>query len=132
MTLYESLELYLNYKTEIITTLNNDKNTNIKVIQDENAEPIKLKNSPFLKTNYIKKTICFASLMPFTKELRNILKIIYQLYCVKTRDSSTIPLEKLQLYVIFAVSFETFILKDSLSVTFTKNVALKLKLYISP
>ena len=94
LTLYESLELYLNYKTEIITTLNNDKNTNIKVIQDENAEPIKLKNSPFLKTNYIKKTICFASLMPFTKELRNILKIIYQLYCVKTRDSSTIPLEK--------------------------------------
>ena len=45
---------------------------------------------------------------------------------------ATIPLEKLQLYVIFAVSFETFILKDSLSVTFTKNVALKLKLYISP
>ena len=32
--------------------------------------------------------------MPFTKELRNILKIIYQLYCIKTKDSSVIPIEK--------------------------------------
>ena len=94
LTFYESLELYNNYRTEIITTLNNDLKTPIKILQNTNMETVKPKDNSFLKKCYIEKTICFASLMPFYKELRSLLKIIYQFYCVKTMDSSIIPIEK--------------------------------------
>ena len=101
LNIYESLELYNDYKKEIIDTINNDKNTSIEILKDGINEVILPKTSTYLNKFYIKKTICFASLMPFSNELRNILKIIYQLYCVKTRDSSTIPIEKfLELVVL--------------------------------
>ena len=94
LTFYESLEQYNNYKKEIIDIISNEKNTSIEIIKDGNNEVIQPNTSTYLKKFYIKKTICFASLMPFSKELRSILKSIYQLYCVKTKDSSIIPIEK--------------------------------------
>ena len=94
LTFYEPLELYNNYKKEIITLLSQQNISSIEILKDGNNEVIQPNTSTYLKKFYIQKIICFASLMPFTKELRNILKIIYQLYCIKTKDSSVIPIEK--------------------------------------
>ena len=94
LTIYESLELYSDYKQEIISTINKNPKFSIKILQDKNTEVLKPSNSGYLKKFYIPKIICFASLMPFSKELRSILKIIHQVYSVKTKDSSIIPIEK--------------------------------------
>ena len=91
---YESLEVYNNYKKEIITNINNNKNTTIEILKDGKNEIIQPNTSYYLKRYYIPKIICFASLMPFSNELYNILNIIYQIYSLRLKDSSILPIEK--------------------------------------
>ena len=85
---YESLELYNNFKKEILNslTLNKTEKSNINKLPFET-------NSSYLK-QYIPKIICFASLLPFTKELTHILSAIYYTYSVKFCDNSILPIEK--------------------------------------
>lgn len=92
---YESLEVYNLYKKEIITNISNNKNTTIVILKDGQNDVVQPSTSTYLKRCYIPKIICFASLMPFSNELYNILNIIYQLYSTKTKDSSILPIEKL-------------------------------------
>ena len=91
---YESLDKYNNYKKEIIDIIKNDKNTNIEILKDGINEVV-LSNSTnvYIKRFYIPKVICFASLLPFSNELYNILNIIYHMYSGKVKNSSTIPIE---------------------------------------
>ena len=128
LNIYESLELYNNYKKEIIETINNDKNTSIEILKDGVNEVIQPKTSTYLKKFYIKKTICFASLMPFSNELREILKIIYQLYCVKTRDNSTIPIEKFLELVVLQIPIPLSIV-DQFEVQIKMGIDLMDKFY---
>ena len=119
LTFYESLELYNNYKQEIICTLNNNPNYPLKI--EDNNEVLLSSTSPILKKYYIPKIICFASLMPFSKELRSLLKIIHTLYCIKTRDSSIIPIEKF---------LEQLILQVPLPISIGEQVEIQIKLGI--
>ena len=91
---YESLEVYNNYKKEIITNISNNKNTTIEILKDGQNEVIIQSSSTYLKKFYIPKIICFASLLPFSNELFNILNIIHQIYSVRIKDSSILPIEK--------------------------------------
>ena len=116
---YESLELYNNYKQEIICTLNNNPNYPIKI--ENNNEIIIPSTNPLLKKYYIPKIICFASLMPFSKELRTLLKIIHSLYCIKTRDSSIIPIEKF---------LEQLVLQVPLPISIGEQVEIQIRLGI--
>ena len=128
LNIYESLELYNNYKKEIIDSINNDKNTSIEILKDGINEVIQPKTSTYLKKFYIKKAICFASLMPFSNELREILKIIYQLYCVKTRDNSTIPIEKFLELVVLQIPIPLSIV-DQFEVQIKMGIDLMDKFY---
>ena len=119
LTFYESLELYNNYKQEIICTLNNNPHYSLKI--ENNNDGLVPITSPLLKKYFIPKTICFASLMPFSKELRNILKIIHSLYCVKTKDSSVIPIEKF---------LEQLVLQLPLPISIGEQVEIQFKLGI--
>ena len=119
LTFYESLELYNNYKQEIICTLNNNPNYPLKI--EDNNEVLLSSTSQILKKYYIPKIICFASLMPFSKELRSLLKIIHTLYCIKTRDSSIIPIEKF---------LEQLILQVPLPISIGEQVEIQIKLGI--
>ena len=94
LEIYESLELYNNYKKEIITNINNNKNTTIEILKDGQNDVIQPNTSTYLKRFYIPKIICFASILPFPKELYNILNLIYQIYFLRLRDSSILPIEK--------------------------------------
>ena len=92
---YESLELYNEYKKEIIANITNNKNTTIQILKDgKNEEILQASTSTYLKRFYIPKIICFASLLPFSNELFNILNIIYQIYSLRLKDSSILPIEK--------------------------------------
>ena len=92
---YESLEEYNNYKKEIITNINSNKNTTIKILKDgQNDVVLQANTSTYIKRCYIPKIICFASLLPFSHELYNILNIIYQIYSIRLKDSSVLPIEK--------------------------------------
>ena len=91
---YESLEQYNNYKKEIINHISNSKNTTIEILKNGQNEVIQPKTSTYLKLFYIPKIICFASLLPFSKELLSILNIIHQIYSISLKDSSFLPLEK--------------------------------------
>ena len=119
LTFYESLELYNNYKQEIFCTLNNNPHYQLKI--EDNNETAMSSTSPNLKKNFIPKIICFASLMPFSKELRSILKTIHLLYCVKTKDSSIIPIEKF---------LEQLVLQLPLPIGFGEQVEVQIKLGI--
>ena len=92
---YESLEVYNHYKKEIITNITKNKNTTIEILKDGINDVVQPSTSTYLKRYYIPKIICFASLMPFSNELYSILNIIYQLYSIKLKDSSILPIEKL-------------------------------------
>ena len=95
LEIYESLELYNNYKKEIITNINNNKKTTIEILKDGKNEVIlQADTSRYLKFFYIPKIICFASLLPFHNELYNILDIIHQVYSLRLKDSSILPIEK--------------------------------------
>ena len=94
LEIYESLELYNNYKKEIITNIKNNKNTTIELLKDGSNDIIQPNTSTYLKRFYIPKIICFASILPFPKELHNILNIIYQIYSLRLKDSSILPIEK--------------------------------------
>ena len=71
--------------------------------------------------------------MPFSKELRSILKSIYQLYCVKTKDSSIIPIEKfieqivLQIPMPLAIN-EQFEVQIKMGMDLTEKIDKKTKL----
>ena len=127
LTFYESLELYNNFKKEIIETIKKDKNTSIEILKDGKNEVIIPNTNPNLKKIYVKKTICFASLMPFSKELREILKAIYQLYCVKTKDSSIIPIEKFLEQIVLQIPLPLLI-GEQLEVQIKMGIDLEEKL----
>ena len=91
---YESLELYNNYKKEIINNINNNKNTTIEILKDGHNDVVLPSTSYYLKKFYVPKIICFASLMPFSNELYKILNLIHQVYSIKLKDSSFLPIEK--------------------------------------
>jgi len=74
-----------------------------------------------LKEYYIPKIIYFASLIPFSKELRTLLKIIHSLYCIKAKDSSIIPIEKFS---------EQFVLQVPLPMSIGEKVKIQIKLGI--
>ena len=95
LEMYESLETYNDYKKEIINNINSNKNTTIEILKDgQNDVVLQANTSTYLKRFYIPKIICFASLLPFPNELYNILNIIYQIYAVRLKDSSILPIEK--------------------------------------
>ena len=65
--------------------------------------------------------------MPFAKELRSILKVIYQLYCVKTKDSSIIPIEKFLEQIILQMPLPIWI-QDQVEVQIKLGIELKEKM----
>ncbi len=95
LEIYEPLELYNNYKKEILDIIENAKNTSIKILKDGKNNVIQPSTSTYMTRFYIPKVICFASLLPFSNELYNILNIIYRMYSVKLKDNSILPIEKL-------------------------------------
>ena len=117
---YESLEVYNNYKREIINNINNNKNTTIEILKDGTNEIVQPNTSSYLKKFYIPKIICFASLLPFSNELYNILNIIHQIYCVRTKDSSVLPIEKF---------IEQIVLQIPIPLTINTQISLSLKFH---
>jgi hypothetical protein len=91
---YESLEIYNNYKKEIIYNINTNKNTTIEILKDGINDVVQSSSSTYLKRFYVPKIICFASLLPFSNELFSILNIIHQIYVIRVKDSSVLPIEK--------------------------------------
>ena len=92
---YETLELYNNYKKEIINIIDGNQNTSIKILKDGKNNVVQSSTSTYMNKFYVPKIICFASLLPFSNELYNILNIIYRMYSNKSRDNSVLPIEKL-------------------------------------
>ena len=128
LTFYESLELYNNYKNEIICAINKDPKNSIEIVKDNIKDNTQPEPNTNIKKNYfLPKTICFASLMPFAKELRSILKVIYQLYCVKTKDSSIIPIEKFLEQIILQIPLPIWI-QDQVEVQIKLGIELKEKM----
>ena len=127
LTFYESLEIYNKYKNEIITFLSDKNNSSIELLKNGNNEIPIPTTSTYLKKFYIPKIICFASLMPFSKELRNILRVIYQLYCVKAKDSSVIPVEKFVEQVVLQTPLPLSI-NEQLNIEFKLGIDLKEKM----
>ena len=91
---YEPLELYNNYKKEILSLVE-EKNSKIEIVKDGVNEVLQPSSSTYLQKFYIPKIICFASVLPFHTELETVLNLIYQLYSIKPKDSSIMPIEKL-------------------------------------
>ena len=97
----ESLQDYLNLKLEI-DKVNNDINNDIKNDKETN------------NNFYIPKVICFASLLPFTKELVKILSNLYDyfLYYKTNINENNIaimmnnsPLEKIVEQIVMCLPF---------------------------
>ena len=118
---YESLEQYNNYKKEIITNISNSKNTTIEILKNGTNEVVQPSTSTYLKKYFIPKIICFASLLPFSNELLEILTIIYQLYSVRLKDNSFIPIEKF---------IEQIVLQVPIPLTVNKQIDISFKLNI--
>jgi hypothetical protein len=88
LEIYEPLIQYFKYKKEIIDINEINKKKKTEIIND--TEELNEKCG----STYIPKVICFASVLPFYKELSNILDIIYRLYSGNS-NNSVLPIEKL-------------------------------------
>ena len=89
LEIYEPLIKYFKYKKEIIDLLKNSTKKKYEIIND--TEELDEKCGSI----YIPKVICFASVLPYYKELNNILGIIYELYSDNSNNSNILPIEKL-------------------------------------
>ena len=99
---YESLEVYrqilLKKKNFIFKSKNNDK---------ESDDEQNLGNSIIGCSNYyIPKVICFASLLPYPRELTKILKTLYNKY-LKIKEGYEYPIEKIIENLIFSIPIPT-------------------------
>ena len=99
---YESLEVYrqilLKKKNFIFNSNNNDK---------ESDDEQNLGNSIIGCSNYyIPKVICFASLLPYPRELTKILKTLYNKY-LKIKEGYEYPIEKIIENLIFSIPIPT-------------------------
>ena len=89
---YEPLTAYFNFKNEI------KKNYNTIKIKDDYDEKIDLNTDEIC----LPKIICFASILPFFKELSEILVKIYKLYS-KNKNNQIIPIEKLIEQIVLSI-----------------------------
>ena len=85
LEIYEPLTKYFKYKNDILDIYNKK----LEIINDIEELDDKY------KCIYIPKVICFSSILPFYKELNNILITIYKLYSDNLSNNNIIPLEKL-------------------------------------
>ena len=94
---FEPLSQYVKLKKEIIESSTKHK---IDIENLDKNEKITEETENKFSSYYIPKVICFASLLPFGKELKDILNYIYNYYLANLfiKDNSTknnlIPLEK--------------------------------------
>ena len=90
LEIYEPLTKYFEYKNQI------KELSNLEIVNDI----IELKDN--YKNIYIPKVICFASVLPFFKELSNILNIIYKLY-LNNSNNNILPVEKLIEQIVLSI-----------------------------
>lgn len=96
LEIYEPLIQYFKYKKEIIDINEINKKKKTEIIND--TEELNEKCG----STYIPKVICFASVLPFYKELSNILDIIYRLYSGNS-NNSVLPIEKLIEQIVLSI-----------------------------
>ena len=89
MEIYEPIIKYFNYKNEI-------KEKKIEIINDIKESREKYKHI------YIPKIICFASVLPFYKELESILNLIYKIY-INLENNNTFPIEKFIEQIVLSI-----------------------------
>lgn len=93
LEIYESSVQYFKYKNEIKKSLNNKKieiNDNITELKDCYSHI------------YIPKVICFSSVLPFYKELYNLLNIIFKIYS-ENSNNKILPIEKLIEQIVLGI-----------------------------
>ena len=89
LEIYEPIIKYFNYKNEI-------KEKKIEIINDIKESREKYKHI------YIPKIICFASVLPFYKELESILNLIYKIY-INLENNNTFPIEKFIEQIVLSI-----------------------------
>ena len=93
LEIYEPLINYFKYKNEI-KEISNKK---IEIVNDVEESKEEYKNI------FIPKVICFASILPFNKELYNILDILYKKYSGYSNDNNNHPIEKLIERIVLSI-----------------------------
>ena len=111
----ESLQDYQKLRLEIDNNkLNNESQSNNIILDNNN-----ISNNE--KNFYIPKVICFATLLPFTKELNKILNNIYNYYfnynnnndiTLSSMNNSISPLEKILEQFVMCLPFPLFLYKE--------------------
>ena len=91
---YEPLSQYIKLKKEIIDRSGKNK---IEIENVDKNEKITEETEKKYQNYFLPKVICFASLLPFGHELKQMLNDIYNFYVVNLTSTNTniIPLEKL-------------------------------------
>ena len=114
----ESLTQYQNLKKEIIEK--SQKSINFE--GEEKKDDEKKENEvPDLEKYSIPKVICFASLLPFNKEIGSILQLLYNFYTTNSKNeeiNNQVPIEKI---------IEQIVIKTPDPVTSTTEVSLHFK-----
>ena len=119
----ESLLDYFEYKKEIVNLIL--ENDYVSLSDKDKTLPLSGEDQKKYSSIFIPKVLCFASVLPFYKELSLLLEYIYNFYLSK-QSFSFLPLEK----VIEKIIINTPIpikLKDELNISFdTDNYKQKL------
>ena len=89
LEIYEPIIKYFNYKNEI-------KEKKIEIINDIKETREKYKHI------YIPKIICFASILPFYKELDSILNLVYKIYS-NLEINNMLPIEKIIEQIVLSI-----------------------------
>ena len=101
--IYEPLNNYISYKNQIISKLDQKIKFNDK----------KISNNEKYELIYVPKVLCLASVLPFYKELKDILDFIYKYYL---ENNNYLRLEKL---------IEEIILKIPIPLNYNQRIKLK-------
>ena len=100
---FEPLSQYIKLKKEIIERSGKSK---IEIENLDKNETITEETEKKYQNFFLPKVICFASLLPFGNELKEILTYIYNFYTVNmnvTGNNNLIPLEKLIEQIVMKV-----------------------------
>ena len=111
---YEPLSSFFDLKKEILA-----RSAKIKLQIEEEKEN---KNSMNLNSIFLPKIICFASLLPFSNEIKDVLYNIYSFYksnLIGNTNNNLIPLEKI---------VEQIVMKTPLPVSSEVQVSITFKL----
>ena len=111
---YEPLSSFFDLKKEILA-----RSAKIKLQIEEEKEN---KNSINLSSIFLPKIICFASLLPFSNEIKDVLYNIYSFYksnLIGNNNNNLIPLEKI---------VEQIVMKTPLPVSSEVQVSITFKL----